>query len=80
MYGRGAKLKSALEVQGLLETKHEPTEDEVLRLVLEFNSRIIADSKGKGLLLILDELGKFLEFAALHPGRQDVFLLQCLAD
>ena len=80
MYGRGAKLKLALEVQGLLEAKHEPTEDEVLRLVLEFNSRIIADSKGKGLLLILDELGKFLEFAALHPGRQDVFLLQCLAE
>ncbi len=44
------------------------------------NSRIIADSKGKGLLLILDELGKFLEFAALHPERQDVFLLQCLAE
>ncbi|NOS78538.1 MAG: hypothetical protein HOP35_11395, partial [Nitrospira sp.] len=80
IYGRGAKLKLALEVQGLLEAKHEPTEEEVLRLVLEFNSRIIADSKGKGLLLILDELGKFLEFAALHPGQQDVFLLQCLAE
>lgn len=28
----------------------------------------------------MDELGKFLEFAALHPERQDVFLLQRLAE
>ena len=29
-----------------------------------------------GVLLVLDELGKFLEFAALHPERQDVYFLQ----
>src|SRR5262249_51031657 len=44
------------------------------------NSRLVKDGKAKGLLLILDELGKFLEFAALHPERQDVFLLQRLAE
>lgn len=33
-----------------------------------------------GLLLIIDELGKFLEFAALNPEMQDVFLLQSLAE
>ncbi|MGH9427508.1 MAG: hypothetical protein ACRD2L_14550, partial [Terriglobia bacterium] len=80
MYGRGTKLKLALEVQSLIEAKQEPPESQTLQLVLDFNSQIIADSKGKGLLLILDELGKFLEFAALHPERQDVFLLQCLAE
>ncbi len=80
IYGRGTKLKLALEMQRLLDAKLEPTDDQVFRLVLEVNSRIIADSKGKGLLLILDELGKFLEFAALHPQRQDVFLLQRLAE
>lgn len=80
IYGRGAKLKLALEVQHLLDAKQEPTEDQIFQLILEVNSRIITDSKGKGLLLILDELGKFLEFAALHPQRQDVFLLQRLAE
>jgi len=44
------------------------------------NARIISDAKGSGLLLIVDELGKFLEFAALHPQRQDIFLLQRLAE
>jgi hypothetical protein len=80
IYGRGAKSKLILEVQHLLDAKQEPTEDQIFQLVLEINSSIIADSKGKGLLLILDELGKFLEFAALHPQRQDVFLLQRLAE
>jgi hypothetical protein len=80
IYGRGAKSKLVLEVQHLLDAKQEPTEDQIFQLVLEVNSRIITDSKGKGLLLILDELGKFLEFAALHPQRQDVFLLQRLAE
>jgi hypothetical protein len=79
-YGRGQKFKLAVEVQQLLDGKQELSEELVLETVLKVNSRIIADSKGRGLMLILDELGKFLEFAALHPQRQDVFLLQRLAE
>lgn len=29
---------------------------------------------------MLDELGKFLEYAALHPERQDIYFLQVLAE
>lgn len=80
IYRARAKINLVREVQRLLETNQEPTEDQIFKLVLKVHSRIIEDSKGKGLLLILDELGKFLEFAALHPQRQDVFLLQRLAE
>jgi len=72
LYPRGAKSKLNAELNRLLSSENEPTDDQVLQLVLEANSRIIADSKGKGLLLIFDELGKFLEFAALHPQRRSV--------
>ncbi len=34
----------------------------------------------QGIILILDEAGKFLEFAAMQPEQQDVFLLQSLAE
>jgi hypothetical protein len=78
--GVGARSKIAAEVQGLNESKHEPSDDDVLRLIQSVNARLVAESKAKGLLLILDELGKFLEFAALHPERHDVFLLQRLAE
>lgn len=80
IYKGRAKINLVRDVQRLLETNQEPTEDQIFKLVLKAHSRIIEDSKGKGLLLILDELGKFLEFAALHPQRQDVFLLQRLAE
>ncbi len=37
-------------------------------------------SDGAGLLLIVDELGKFLEYGASYPDRGDVFVLQGLAE
>lgn len=40
----------------------------------------IAAASGAGLLLVIDELGKNLEAAALRSGAQDVFLLQQLAE
>ncbi|MHA3771873.1 hypothetical protein ACXR0O_10090 [Verrucomicrobiota bacterium sgz303538] len=79
LYRQGPKPKFLTEVQQLLESGKEPTDERLIQLILEVNFRVI-ESKGKGLLLILDELGKFLEFAALHPQRQDVFLLQELAE
>lgn len=39
-----------------------------------------ASSRIGGLLLIIDELGKFLEYAAQRPDRTDVFVLQLLAE
>ena len=77
---RGPKWKLAQEVRSLLESGRAPQDDQIFRLICETNARVIAESKAKGLLLILDELGKFLEFAALHPEQQDVFLLQRLAE
>jgi len=80
IYGRGEKSKLAADLEQILHSKNEPSDDQVLTAILEVNSRIISDSKGLGLMLILDELGKFFEFAALSPQRQDVFLLQQLAE
>lgn len=44
-------------------------------------SLAIAQAKGfKGVLLVIDELGKNLEFAAQNPEADDIFLLQRLAE
>lgn len=80
LYERGRKPKLLAELSYVLDDKSEPSDDQVLGALEEANSQIIADSKGSGLILILDELGKFFEFAALHPQRRDVFLLQRLAE
>ena len=60
--------------------KPQVADDAAIGFILEANSELIAKDKADGLLIILDELGKFLEFAALHPDRQDIFLLQQLAE
>ena len=42
--------------------------------------RAMAAKTGAGLLLIVDEAGKALEYAAQQPTRGDVYLLQALAE
>jgi hypothetical protein len=69
-----------MSMQRSVDAKEQTTDDEVFQMIAELNRQIVSGSKYKGLLLILDELGKFLEFAALHADRQDVFLLQRLAE
>jgi hypothetical protein len=80
VYKRGAKSKCAAIIEPLLDQKEEAGVEELIKAIVDVNSQIIADGKGGGLLLVVDELGKFLEFAALRPHQQDVFLLQRLAE
>jgi hypothetical protein len=56
------------------------TDEVVLGFIRQANSEVIAKNHCTGLLIIIDELGKFLEFSAQHPERQDVFFLQELAE
>lgn len=52
---------------------------EVARWIEEAIQRV--QSHGyHGLLLVVDEFGKFLEQAALHPAGQDVFVMQQVAE
>jgi len=53
---------------------------QVLELIAKSNDELVSRKRATGLLIILDEMGKFLEFAALHPEKQDIFLLQQLAE
>jgi hypothetical protein len=53
---------------------------EDIALLQEAVSYLRHSGKAGGIVIILDELGKFLEFVALHPDRQDIYLLQMLAE
>ncbi|CAJ2376997.1 MAG: hypothetical protein MPK11_04540 [Gammaproteobacteria bacterium] len=50
----------------------------VAKLLRKIQTRI-ENARGKGLLIIIDELGKFLEYAERHES-DDIFLLQMLAE
>lgn len=53
--------------------------NDILGLVTALQ-RAVADSHGQGMLIIIDELGKFLEYEARHPDINEIFLLQGLAE
>ena len=70
------KIKTLLEVaeKGTL-----PHASEITAL-FESATQHICESGGSGLLIVVDELGKFLEYATQYPGQGDMFVLQTLAE
>ena len=70
------------EINELLESRTKdslPTVSEITH-IFDAATHQICNSGGSGLLLIIDELGKFLEFAAQNPSQEDMFILQSLAE
>jgi hypothetical protein len=76
--GRPPKVVEKLEA---IAAAKEPTGIAVVGLYEEANDylRRFGDD-ANGLLLVIDELGKFLEYGASHPEGGDVFVLQELAE
>ncbi|RKU28297.1 hypothetical protein C6495_15215 [Candidatus Poribacteria bacterium] len=57
-----------------------PPQASDITAVFEAATQQICSDGGSGLLVVIDELGKFLEYAAQHPDHGDVFVLQDLAE
>ena len=70
------------KIRKLLKTEANGTTLQASEITSLFESatRVIKKNGGQGLLLVIDELGKFLEYAAQHPDQGDVFVLQTLAE
>ena len=62
------------------EANGTPLQASEITALFESATRTIKRNGGHGLLLVIDELGKFLEYAAQHPAQGDVFVLQTLAE
>jgi len=79
---RPAKGKSAQTYTALIEQAEQVAKSGDLTGLetLLANTRSVAAEQGQGVLLVIDELGKFLEFASQSDGSQDVFVLQRLAE
>ncbi len=81
LHVRGKRPEILNHIRALADAPDGPPSDAVVvRAVERANAYVCGTGRGTGLLLILDELGKFLEFAAHHPERQDVYFLQSLAE
>lgn len=65
------KIKDTLESQ-------EFTPTDLINLLKELQEAV--EKTGKGILIIIDEFGKFLEYEARHYGSNDIYLLQLLSE
>ena len=59
--------------------KKEISTSEIISLFVTLQEQL-EKTRCKGILLVIDELGKFLEFEARHYGANDIYLLQSLAE
>ena len=74
---RASKIWSQLAGQAR-DIRLRPDADAVVGLLSAV--RALASDDHAGVLLVVDELGKLLEYAAGEPDREDVYLLQRLAE
>ena len=76
---RGKKPSFIDGFKELAESEESIGSTELLDLVKSLQVHL-EKNKTPGILLIIDELGKFLEYEARHYGANDIFLLQTLAE
>lgn len=72
--------RSARTMLAAIKIGNSPRTSDVIALLDSAISAVCAPRRSRGLLLVLDEAGKFLEFAAQHPAASDIFLLQQLGE
>lgn len=77
---RGVKSLLQQRLENIIARGERVSDTDVIEHIRAANEKLIKDGKSRGMLILLDELGKFLEYAAYHPESQDVYLLQKLAE
>lgn len=77
--GRRGKPPQILKQLRAAFTEADLTTTKVLAL-LKGLQNAVKETDGRGIILVVDELGKFLEYEARHGGTSDIFLLQTLAE
>jgi len=61
-------------------SESDTNDRKIISAIERTTQELVSKGLAGGILLIIDELGKFLEYAALHPERQDVYFLQTLGE
>ncbi len=67
------------QIEELIRAGESANTRQVVELFIEVSKQAVASGKARGLLIVVDELGKLLEYAA-YQRNGDVFLLQEFAE
>lgn len=75
---KGKKPKVIQDLNDLCKDK-KTTSSAIIEAIVALQLAL-AKTKCAGIVLVIDELGKFLEYEARHYGANDIYLLQALAE
>ncbi|MBI4446684.1 MAG: hypothetical protein HY645_12340 [Acidobacteria bacterium] len=75
-----SKILRDLEHLSDLTEDHPDLASQAVELIVRLVEWLQESKQSQGLLIIIDEFGKFLEFAARNPRRSDLYVLQQLAE
>lgn len=75
---KGKKPRVVNELRGIADSETISTTG-LVSLVKDLQVQLVK-SGAAGIILVIDELGKFLEYEARHYGANDIYLLQALAE
>jgi len=78
--GRRRALRSLLSKTNTALEDGVTDPERVVDIISDVNAGVIESGLANGLFFLLDELGKFLEYAAAHASQSDIYLLQLLAE
>lgn len=76
----GNEFKEILSKVKSFQKKKTISGKQLIKLLTIISEKVNEIDKGKGILLVIDELGKLLEFTAINPEKSDIFILQELAE
>ena len=76
--GRRGKKPAVIEKIRAASVHDSVSPNEVVKLFREF--QVAIENHASGVILVIDELGKFLEYEARHYGANDIYLLQAIAE
>lgn len=78
--GRGTRSDVAAQAAALADDVRGATDEAAVLDAYDRAADLVRQRTGGGLVLVVDELGKHLEYASLHPADGDLFVLQSLAE
>ncbi len=79
----GSRRRALKKLEGFrdrFEAGQAVSPSEVIETVSDLALNLQKTGRAQGVLLVIDELGKFLEYAARDPERGDIFVLQQFAE
>ena len=76
----GNEAKKLLKRAAVLRKNKKITGNQLIKFLARISDSINKGNRDLGILLIVDELGKLLEYAALNNEKSDIYLLQELAE